>query len=210
MAGQARVESIEPLKALRRTMFKFAEAANVALADAESEITRTLLWIQTEQLSYWQGQIRKRTELVSRCAEAVRMKQLFKDSTGRTSSAIDEIKAHEAAKRSLAVAQEKLANCKAWSRKLEKEIENYRGSVQRFATDIQADLPVAAAKLEAAIIQLEQYVSLGVPIEQASIAGTASESATISSDPSQAPSMARPVEEERDTEIAQQPQKEES
>jgi hypothetical protein len=195
MSGQARVESIEPLKALRRTLFKFAESANTAISDAESELTRTLMWIQTEQTSYWTMQIRKRTELVSRCAEAVRMKQLFKDSTGRTSSAIDEVKALDAAKRSLVVAHEKLAACKSWSRKMEKEIQNYRGTVQRFATTVQSDLPVVAAKLENAIIQLEQYVALGVPIEQASTAAAAGSAEATTSSGLELPSMARPADE---------------
>ena len=194
--AQARVESIEPLKALRRTLFKFAEASNAALSDAESELSRTLLWVQTEQTSYWQMQIRKRTELVSRCAEAVRMKQIFKDSTGRTQSAIDEIKALEAAKRALAVAHEKAANCKSWTRKLEKEIQNYRGTVQRFATTIQGDLPVVAAKLENAIIKLEQYISLGVPIEQTSSAAPAGE--TVGATVSDEDSMARPAAQPED------------
>ena len=170
MAGSAKVESIDTLKALRRTLFKFAEAANVALTDAESDLNRTLMWIQTEQLQHWTTQIRKRTDLVSRCEEAVRQKKIFVDSAGRRSSAIDEIKALERAKKALAVAHEKLANCKSWSRKLEKEIQTYRGVVQRLATTVQADLPVAAAKLQNGIIQLEKYVTMGVPIEQTSAA----------------------------------------
>ncbi|CAN5638027.1 hypothetical protein BH09PLA1_BH09PLA1_08760 [soil metagenome] len=170
MAGTAKVESIDALKALRRTLFKFAEAANVALTDAESDLNRTLMWIETEQLQHWTSQIRKRTDLVSRCEEAVRQKKIFVDAAGRRSSAIDEIKALERAKKALAVAHEKLANCKQWSRKLEKEIQNYRGVVQRFGTTVQVDLPVAAAKLQNGIIQLEQYVAMGVPIETTSTA----------------------------------------
>jgi hypothetical protein len=177
MSGSAKVESIDAIKALRRTLFKFAEAANVALSDAESDLTRTHMWIETEMVTHWTGQIRKRAELVSRCEEAVRMKKLFVDSAGRRSSAIDEIKALEKAKRALEVAHQKLANCKSWKRKLEKEIQTYRGTVQRFATTVQADLPVVAAKLNNAIIQLERYVSMGVPIEQTSTAAEAGASA---------------------------------
>src|SRR3954463_10506661 len=142
MAGSARVESIDALKAFRRTLFKFAEAANVALTDAESDLNRTHMWIESEQMQHWTTQIRKRADLVSRCEEAVRQKKIFVDSAGRRSSAIDEIKALERAKKALAVAHEKLANCKTWSRKLEKELQNYRGVVQRLATTVQSDLPV--------------------------------------------------------------------
>jgi exonuclease VII small subunit len=168
MAEGARVGSIEALKMFRRALFKFAEASSVALTDAESEGNRLLMWLQTEQLTYWQGQIRKRTELVSRCEEAVRMKKLYVDAAGRRSSAIDEVKALEKAKRSLEVAQQKFSNTRAWARKLEREMQNYKGTVQRFATTVQSDLPVAAAKLESAILRLEEYLKLGVPSDAAS------------------------------------------
>ncbi|MBC8106029.1 MAG: hypothetical protein H7Z14_05525 [Anaerolineae bacterium] len=197
MAGSAKVESIDLLKALRRTLFKFAEAANVALSDAESDLNRTLMWIQTEQLQHWTSQIRKRAELVSRCEEAVRQKKIFVDSAGRRSSAIDEIKALERAKKALAVAHEKLANCKSWARKLEKEIQNYRGIVQRLATTVQSDLPVAAAKLQNGIIQLEAYVAMGVPIEQTSMAIEAGADAPGSAS-SDAASMKRAEADERE------------
>jgi hypothetical protein len=190
MPGSAKVESIDALKAFRRSLFKFAEAANVALTDAESDLNRTLMWIQTEQLQHWTSQIRKRTDLVSRCEEAVRQKKIFVDAAGRRSSAIDEIKALERAKKALAVAHEKLANCKTWSRKLEKELQNYRGVVQRLATTVQSDLPVAAAKLQNGIIELERYVTMGVPIEQTSTAIEAGADAS-SSTTSDAASMKR-------------------
>ena len=72
MSNPARVESIEALKMFRRAIIKFVEAANVALGDAESEMQRRLNWLENEQDSYWQGQIRKRQEEVSKCKDAVR------------------------------------------------------------------------------------------------------------------------------------------
>jgi hypothetical protein len=192
MANRARVESVEALKAFRRALFKFQEASNVALTDAESELNRTLMWLHTEQLSHWQTQIRKRTDLVSRCEEAVRMKKLFVDAAGRRSSAIDEQKALDRAKRSLEVAHEKFANTKSWSRKLEREVQTYKGTVQRFATTVQSDLPVAAARLESAILKLEEYLKLGVPVETGSEPVAASDSATQPVNVSEDVSMARP------------------
>ena len=40
MSNPARVESIEALKMFRRAIIKFAEAAMVAMGDAESEMQR--------------------------------------------------------------------------------------------------------------------------------------------------------------------------
>jgi hypothetical protein len=160
MAEGARVDSIEVLKHLKLALLKFQEAASVALGDAESEMTRIHLWLTTEQDSYWQHQIRKREEIVNRCKEAVRMKTIFKDATGRQQSAIDEQKALRIAQKQLEEAQQKLAAVRKWARVLPKEIEMYKGSVQRFATTVESQIPVAAAHLEKLSGKLEAYVSL--------------------------------------------------
>jgi hypothetical protein len=160
MGESARVESIEALEIFKRALWKFQEAANVALGDAEAESHHVMRWLENEQRSYWQDQIRKRQELVARASEAVRQKKLFKDSTGKTPSAIEEEKALQLAKRRLEEAEQKLMNVRRYTPLLQKEIQTYKGSVQRFATSVQADLPAAAHQLTALLIKLEEYVAI--------------------------------------------------
>lgn len=167
MGEAARIESVDVLKEVKLALLKFQEAATVALGDSESEMHRVLMWLQTEQDSFWQHQIRKREELVNRCKEAVRMKKIFKDATGRQQSAIDEEKALRIAMRQLEEAQEKLKHVRKWARLLPKEIEMYKGSVQRFATTVQSQIPTAAGHLEKLARKLDAYVSL----QTASIGG---------------------------------------
>lgn len=162
MTTGARVESIDAIKAFKVQLLKFAEAAVVALGDAESDMHRTLMWLELEAVSHWQGQIRKRTELLSRAQEAYRQKTIFKDATGRQQSAVDEMKAVQLAKRRLEEANEKLALTKQYTRRLQKEIELYKGGVQRFSTSVQSEVPGAAAKLERMVTTLEGYVALTV------------------------------------------------
>jgi hypothetical protein len=145
----------------RRALIKFAEAATVAMGDAESEMQRRLNWLENEQDSHWQGQIRKRQEEVSKCRDAVRQKKLFKDFAGRTPSADQEEKALRIALARLEEAERKLAAVRKYAKKLPREIEVYKGTVQRFATTIQTDLPTAAGKLDAMIRKLEEYAALG-------------------------------------------------
>lgn len=156
----ARVQSIDGLKHFRVALWKFAEAANVALGDAEGEVQRTLSWLQGEQQQFWAGQIRKRHEHVNRCKDAVRQKKLFKDSTGRTQSAVDEEKALGIAMKRLDEAEQKLLNTKRHSSKLQKEMHMYKGAVQTFATIVASDMPNAVASLDRMIHSLEAYVSL--------------------------------------------------
>lgn len=192
MAEGARVDSLDVLKDFKAVLWKFQEAAIIALGDAESEVQRTLTWLETEQDSYWQGQVRKCQELVVRAKEAVRMKKVFKDSTGRQQSAVDEEKALQLAVRRLAEAEQKLASTRRWARLLQKEIELYKGGVQRFATTVQSEIPAAAAHLEKLAAKLDAYVALrpegfggGVGVSEPSAGGAAVGSMARGAEPAQ-------------------------
>src|SRR5688500_18460499 len=125
--SQARVDSIEAIKAFKLALWKFAETANVALADAEAEAAGTLRWVETEQRTHWQNAVRKSQELVARAEEALRHKRIFKDASGRTPSAVDEEKALAKAKRMKEHAEEKLENVRRYTPRLAREIMIYKG-----------------------------------------------------------------------------------
>ena len=162
MGDSARVESVDALKQFRVALVKFAESANVALADAEGELHSTLTWLENEQYNFWQSQIRKRHDLLERAKEALRMKTLFKDSSGRTPSAVEEQKAVRVAMAREEEAHQKFANVKKYTRVLQQAIQDYKGSTQRFATTVQCDIPVALSMLNGMVETLEQYVALSV------------------------------------------------
>jgi hypothetical protein len=169
----AKVEDLDAIKSLKRALWKFAETANVALSDAEGEMTRALMWLEGEQRAYWEGQLRKRADHVERCKEAVRMKKLFKDASGRTPSAVDEEKALRLAIRRFEEAEVKRANVKKHTQTLRKEILMYKGHVQRFATSVQNELPMASAQLDSLLEKLQRYISLEAPVEVPSAAASA-------------------------------------
>jgi hypothetical protein len=191
MADVARVESVDALRALKTALFKFADAANTAIDDADSEVQRTITWLETEQTTYWQGQIRKATEAVTRAKEAVRMKKLFKDATGRPGSAVDEEKALSLAIRRLDAAQEKLQNVRRWMGRLRKEVPGYRGQVQRLATSVQSGIPVAASHLDKLTRSLEAYINLAGPAAEVAAPAEASGGEESRPPQEQLPSMAR-------------------
>jgi hypothetical protein len=161
MALGARVGSFDALRAFRAVLYKFAETADVALSDAEGEMQRVMGWLERDQQTYWQFQMRKRHEEVMRCKEAVRMKKLFKSADGRPGSAVDEEKALAVAMKRLERGDQKLKAVMSWSRKLPKDILLYKGSVQRLATALQSDVPTAGAQLSRIIATLEAYAAVG-------------------------------------------------
>jgi len=162
MSRGARVDSIDAIRYFRAALVKFQESANSAITDAESEMHQAHTWLEGEQRQHWQREIRQRQELVARCKEAVRMKKLFKDSTGGRASAVDEEKAQKVAERKLQEAEEKANNVKRHIMKLPKEVQTYKGSVQRFATNVQQDIPIALAHLNEMVAKLDEYVNYAV------------------------------------------------
>jgi hypothetical protein len=190
MGETARVDSIAELRAFRVALLKFVDACNVALGDAESDMQRTNTWLERDQLSYWNNQLAKRAEMVSRAKEAVRMKKLFKSPTGATQSAVEEEKALRVAVRLHEEAEQKIVACKQWAKRLQKEIMLYKGGVTRFATVLGGDVPRALAWLDAMSTSLEQYATLS-----AGSAGGASSAGGMSGSLSEAiSSMARPAD----------------
>src|SRR5205085_8619935 len=136
MSGYARVDDVDALRIFRTSLIKFAEHIMTALADAEGEMQRTLVWIETEANTYWSGQIRKRHEAVEKAKDAVRQKKLFKSPSGSEQSAVEEEKMLRIAQKRLEEAEEKLKNVKRYIPRLQKEISIYKGGVQRLLTTV--------------------------------------------------------------------------
>src|SRR5205085_1761833 len=106
---------------------------------------------------------------------------------------VEEEKALKVALRKLEEAEFKIAAVRKGLKRLEKEFPLYKGSVQRFATDVVVEVPAAAAHLENLLLSLESYTALGAPVEVASSAVVTSD-APIETE--QTGSMARAIDEE--------------
>jgi hypothetical protein len=163
MSEQVRVEDSEVFNVLRVALIKFAQAADSALSNAETQVSRTHFWLEGEQTNYWQNQYRSRAEAVTKAREAVRQKQLYKDASGRTPSAIEEQKALTKCLAALEEAQWKLDAIRKWRPRLEKEADSYRGGVSRLRKTLEDDIPRAVALLERLAMSVEQYVQIETP-----------------------------------------------
>lgn len=171
MSTGARVSNPESIKYFRAALVKFIESASTAVTDSEGEILRKMGWLENEMDLFWQQQIRKWQDNVARAKEAVRMKKLYKDSSGRTSSAVDEEKALKKAQATLAMAEEKLANCRKHSRQLQREHLMYRGGVQRLQTMLSSDLSNAVTMLENVLQKLDAYFEAGPAMAESTATG---------------------------------------
>ena len=163
MADGARVQDLDAIRGFRVALIKFIESSSAALIDAEGEIVKRISWCEGEQQVFWQHNIRKLQDLISQLKEQIRMKKLFKDSSGRTVSAFDEEKKLRAAQAKLEMAEQKLMNCRKWAKQLQREQLMYRGGVQRLQTMLTSDLVTGIATLDRIVAQLDQYLAAGAP-----------------------------------------------
>ena len=149
--------SIDALRDFRVALVKFSETANVAISDADGEVHRTIHWLELEQLPYWTTQIRNRETVVQQWKDAVRQKTLYKDSTGRPQSAIDEMKKLGMAQASLVEAQERWTATKQYLRKLQKQQMEYRGQVQKLSLALAGDVRECLARLQSLQQMIAEY-----------------------------------------------------
>ncbi len=171
MAEQVKVEDLEVFRLFRAAMLKFAQAVEQAISGADSEIGRTHSWLENEQTSFWQSQLRKRTEAVTAARDAVRQKKLYKDASGRTPGAVEEEKALARCLAAVEQAEHKIEAVRRWIPRLEKEAEIYRSGVARLSASVNGEIPQAVALLDRLAARLEEYVQIEVP------AGAAAEAA---------------------------------
>jgi hypothetical protein len=163
MSGGAKVGSVDALKVFRAALIKFAEIGNVAMGAAESDVDRTLGWLERDQTVYWAGQLRKRHAEVTQCEDALRQKKLFKGPDGSSQSVVDEMKALAVAKRRKEEAQEKNVAVQKAIQVLRKESVMYKGRVQKLATVLQSDVPKAVFRLDGMLTHLEEYLAIETP-----------------------------------------------
>ena len=160
MSTGANISSIDALRSFRVALIKFIEHGNVALTSGESDVNRTLGWLEREQSVYWANQLRKRHDWVQQCEQALREKQIFKSFDGTAQSVVDEMKALAVAKRRRAEAEEKILAVKKSISLLRRESLLYKGRMQKLASTLQGDLPRAVHALGRMLARLDEYLAV--------------------------------------------------
>ncbi|MCL2640184.1 MAG: hypothetical protein FWD53_05005 [Phycisphaerales bacterium] len=163
MPDQVRVEDLEAFRVLRAALHKFAMIAEQSLIGAQAHIDRTHSWLENEKRVHWHSQFKKRTEMVVQAREAVRQKKMYRDSSGRMPSAVEELKHLQRCLAAVQEAEEKILAVKKSIPRLEKESELHRGGVAKLSRAISVEIPNAIALLDRLANSLEEYVQLEAP-----------------------------------------------
>jgi len=166
MSNGARVYSLESLKEFEAALLKFAHTVSASLEEADSEVQRTLLWLNLEQERYWKNQLRVRNEAYMQTKQVLKRKEyLDKSPLGSNSSYLDERKAIALAKMRYEQAQTKYKNVKHWIIKLEEEAMTFKAAANNLMNLLEMDLPQARAQIDSMVIALERYLEINPPSE---------------------------------------------
>ena len=175
MGAYVSVESFEALKRLRTALCRFAEVVSAGLGESDAELQRAQHWVQPEQSNYWKREGVKRRELLGRAKSALAFKKMQTTSSGSRPSCVEEENALALAKRRLEEAEQKLANVRSWSHRLDDEIHSYQAVTSGLNLALTVDLPKAITQLDNMLAALEAYAPSAAPQVQGSSAAVGAE-----------------------------------
>ena len=168
----ANITDIAALDEFRRALIKFREEIGVAVAEADSEVKSTFVWLERDRMLHWRRMVPRLDEELTGAKGALYRKEMQTMGTGKRPSVIDEKKAVERAKRRAEDARERLEKTRRWLATLDRDVSLFKGAMSPISTMIDRDLPDAILRLRNMALALEAYlatptVTLGEQLERA-------------------------------------------
>jgi len=173
MAGNADVRSVEAIKEFRAQLVTYIAKAGAVLEEVHEEVVRMRLWLENEQRTHWQSEIRRRTRQLEESERALFRAKLsnLRDSTRGEQIMVNRAKA------ALGHAEEKLARVKRWALGYDDQVQPLEKGLQKLRMYLDADMPRALASLAQTVDHLEAYRSMAGPATAVADGGAGSEGA---------------------------------
>lgn len=159
MGEKAKVTDIEAIEAFRASLIVYLSKAKPTLEEAGADVLRTRTWLETEQRTFWQNEMRKRTRELEQAQQALFDAKL---SNLRDESAA-EVMAVRRAKRDVEEAETKIRMVRHWNRDFESRVQPLVKQVEKLQTVLSNDLPKAIAHLGELVKTLEAYAEVRAP-----------------------------------------------
>lgn len=163
MALQAKVASVEAVEVFRAQLIVYTSQARAAVEEISAEVMRTRVWLETEQRTYWEHQLRRRARALEEAQQALFSSRL---SSLRHESAAEQMAVHRA-KRAVEEGEGKLRLLRTWSRDFESRVQPPLKQMEKLHTFLANDLVKAAAYLGEVVRTLAAYAE-GAPPAAAS------------------------------------------
>ena len=159
MSQRARISSVDALEIFRANLVNYVSKARPTLEEVTADVLRTRLWLENEQRTHWENEVRRRTRKLEEAQQALfsaRISNLRKETAA-------EVMAAQRARRELDEAQDKLRVLKQWTREFESRVQPLVKQMEKLHTLLANDLVKAIAYLGQAAQTLDAYTRVGAP-----------------------------------------------
>jgi flagellar hook-basal body complex protein FliE len=155
MAQQAKVTSLDALERFRAHLIEFLSRARTCVAEVTDEVRRTRQWLEHDQRTYWEAQMRVRRRKLDQAEGELFSARLSKmqDDVSRQQAAVR--KAREA----MVEAEEKLRAVKKWTRNYDSTVDPPKKGLEHLKDVLDHDLPHAVTFLVQAQRSLDAYAN---------------------------------------------------
>jgi LmbE family N-acetylglucosaminyl deacetylase len=153
MTGQAQITSVEAIESFRGKLIVYLAQARSVLDEAANELSRTRLWLQNDQRSHWDHELRLRARRLEEARQELFNAKLsqFQDSTALHLMAV------QRAQRAVQDAESHLGALKKWDRELENRAAPLMKQTEQLQGFLATDMSRAVAYLDQALKALEAY-----------------------------------------------------
>ena len=159
MPERAHVTSVDAIKSFKTSLIVYLSKARPTLEEISADILRLRLWLQNDQHTHWEGEIRRRTRKVEDAQQA-----LFSARISNMSDATSaEMVAVTRAKRALDDAETKLRIVKRWTRDFDSRVEPIAKQLEKLQTMLSEEMTRAVAYLSQTINTLDAYANVTPP-----------------------------------------------
>jgi hypothetical protein len=156
MPQKAHVSSLEMLESFRSSLLVFLSQARPALEEVSADVLRARLWLENDQLSHWQNQIRRRRKDLEQAQQS-----LFSARLGilRQETSAEQLLVHRA-KRAVEEAEFKLRIVKKWNREYDGVVQPLLKQTEKLHSVLSNDMVKAVAYLTETIKTLAAYAEV--------------------------------------------------
>jgi chromosome segregation ATPase len=175
-SNQANVSNVDVLDTFRGNLIIFQSKARRALDDATDELRRTRMWLQHEQRTRWENELKKRARALEQAEQELMSAKLssLRDNITFQQNAVRKAKA------ALAEAEEKLRHIKKWNQNFDAIADPMAKRLEGLRQFLDFNLPKGITFLVQSIRTLEAYAETHEP--------KSAPSAAAEAPPSEAPS----------------------
>ena len=153
MPERAHVTSVDALESFRANLIVYLSKARPTLEEVSADVQRTRGWLEDEQRTYWENELRRRSRALEEAQQALFSAKL---SNLREASAAEQM-AVQRAKRALDEAEAKLRVVKQWNRVFDNRVDPLVKQMEKLHTVLANDMVQAVAYLTQAINTLDAY-----------------------------------------------------